>query len=158
VPIPLPSILQNEHLPEGGFRVLVNELSVREGLIEDGAEYEPIVEAVREAIDDRLAMFVGVDELLSALKAMSADDQGFVANVLDDDAETIQLLQTVRKLIARGAPLPLGDMLSQLLPRDPSDIERLVRSMDQRSLLAADSESDGQAEASLRGPSWAVRR
>lgn len=157
VPVPLPSYLRNDHLPPGGFRVLVNELPVRRGRIGEDGSYEPIVAAVREAIENNLKALVGVDEMVVALRAMAADEKDLAAKFLEDDIATIQLLKAVRKLTGRRMRVSLGTLLHDLVQDDSANIDTFVDAVRaRRRLESRDNRAERAVEARRQGPSWAV--
>lgn len=143
IPLPLPSYLRNDYLPEGAFRVLANEVPVEHGAIEDDGSYEPIVVAVTAAMKKHLRKLVGVDEMVAELKALPKEYENRVKDLLNDDVATIKRLMAVRERIDENLRV---------------DFEALLHDQPYAGADTVDDRSKRPVEAGRQGPSWAAHR
>jgi hypothetical protein len=159
VPVPLPSISRNDYLLPGSFRVLANELLSKEGSIGADGSYSPMVEAIREAIEENLTTLVGLDEVIAALTSLSSSEDDLAARMLDDDMAKMRLLFAVRALIADGIRVDFEELIRDL-EDGGQDVDVVVDSIRARRQSGADADAErvALAKASLEGPSWAVSR
>jgi hypothetical protein len=157
VPIPLPGVHIADSLPDGiTFRVLVNELPVFEGRVEDGG-YENVALVIEDKVRLHLKTLVGVDDVVRALDAkLPANDEETRDAVKNSDEAKRLMVQVVRSLIDDGMTVDLAEVAREVVHGN-GDVAAHVRAIQARRRLDRSEPTKGR-NGQLSGAAWVVSR
>jgi type III secretory pathway component EscV len=159
VPVPLPSVSQNDSLADREFRVLVNEIPVARGHVEEGDGYAGIGRTIEDQLRNHLKALVGVDDIVRTLGELSDEDAETRDAVLNSDEAKMRVAQIVQRLIEERTHVDLAEVAHLLTDSDAADVNTVVQTIKSRRRLNMNGDEPVQRlDGRPSGPSWAVIR